>query len=82
MDKPLLSRSGRTMPLGKLTESVKTKLDPLTMRLVEECAHDACMPISEWLREVLMRHVHDDDFLRNLQDRRERSVSRKGPEKG
>lgn len=65
------SRSGRTSPLGKLiAELPKVRMAEETREELERRARSAAMNLSEYIREVLLVHVHGKQaVLKMHQDR-------------
>lgn len=79
----LLSRSGESSPLGKLTFEVpKTKLDEQTGEVVTKRRQALGLSLSEYVRLVLQVHAHGVDHLNSLQRARLEVVARMGKEIG
>lgn len=61
------SRSGRSNPLGKLVaELPKVRVAEETRRALERRAHDVDMTLSEYIREVLLIHVHGKEAVMKM----------------
>lgn len=72
----LLSRSGSTNPLGKLSAQIGAiRVSEETHEELERQARDAGLGLSEYVREVLMIRAHGIDMVRSLYERRLRLVA-------
>lgn len=57
-DTPMFSRSSNTNALGKCTEEIKTLVPEETKTAIAALAYASSMNVSEYVRTVLMMHVH------------------------
>ena len=81
-DTPLFSRSGNTKPLGGTLDSeIKTKV---TMDMQEDVRRAAAvgMPVSEYVREVLMVAIYGAEHVESLYRNRTRLIAGFGAGKG
>ena len=77
------ARSGNTSPYGKLTaEFPKFKGDEETFEIANRLAREAGMPLSEWIRTVVMIRVHGIEAVSNMHAERLRVVAGIGAEHG
>lgn len=78
-----LSRSGHTSPLGKLTaELPKIRVPEDTKDGLDRAARNAGMSTSEYLRELVMLHVHGHEYVASLYAHRLALVAGAGKESG
>lgn len=79
---PLLSRSGRTNPLGKMTAEIpKVKVPEETREILEFEAREAGMNLSEFVRMILMVRAHGVDAILSMEKERMAVVVGSGGEK-
>lgn len=77
------ARTGNSSPLGKLTaEFPKFKGDEETFEEACKLAKEAGLPLSEWLRTLVMIRVHGVDVVANMHAERLRVVAGIGGEHG
>lgn len=57
-DTPSFSRSSNTNALGKCSEEIKTLVPEETKIAIAALAYASSMNVSEYVRTVLMMHVH------------------------
>lgn len=65
---------------GKCTEEVRTKVSFGTKEALAQLAHDAQMSESEYVRTVLMIHVHGKEDVYRLHEERINKVASRGKE--
>ncbi|SOD15977.1 hypothetical protein [Nitrosomonas ureae] len=63
---------------GKCTEEVKTRVSYATKEALQRLAHDAQMSESEYLRTILMIHVHGEEDVHRLHQERINKVVNRG----
>ena len=72
----MLSRSGNTGLLGKLTAKIPDiRIAESTRDELERQAHAAGLGLSEYVREVLILRAHGVDMVRSLYEERLRQVA-------
>jgi hypothetical protein len=77
------ARCGSTSPLGKLTaEFPKFKAHEETFEEANRLAREAGMPLSEWLRNLVMIRVHGIDMVVRMHQERLSVVAGMGEVKG
>jgi hypothetical protein len=82
-DRFAFSRSGRSNPFGKLDRDVgKLKLSEPTFLALSKFAHDADMPLLEFIREFLDIRAHGLDMYKTIQEERFSLIAGIGKEKG
>ena len=75
-DEPFFSRSGNTNPLGgTLDAEIKTKVTVYLQEDVRRAASAAGMPVSEYVREVLMIAIYGADHVESLYRNRTRLIA-------
>ena len=75
-DEPFFSRSGNTNPLGgTLDAEIKTKVTVDLQEDVRRAATAAGMPVSEYVREVLMIAIYGADHVESLYRNRTRLIA-------
>lgn len=83
MTAPLLSRSGRSNPLGKMTAEIpKFRVPEETHEALEREARLAGLSLTEFIRELLMIRAHGEEEVASLYARRLAVVAGKGRERG
>ena len=65
---------------GKCTEEVKTRVSYSTKQALAQLAHDAQMSETEYLRNVIMIHVHGEKDVLRLYEERINRVANRGKE--
>lgn len=71
MAKPLLSRSGRSNPFGKLTQDIgKLKLTESTYEALLPLANEAGTSILEYCRSLIDIRVHGIDMIKTINEDR------------
>ena len=75
-DEPFFSRSGNTNPLGgTLDAEIKTKVTVDLQEDVRRAATAAGMPVSEYVREVLMIAIYGAEYVESLYRNRTRLIA-------
>ena len=75
-DEPFFSRSGNTNPLGgTLDAEIKTKVTVDLQEDVRRAASAAGMPVSEYVREVLMIAIYGAEYVESLYRNRTRLIA-------
>lgn len=78
MQVPMMSRSGTSSALGKLTEELKIRLSYATMEGLRRNAAEHDMPLAEYVRIKLDCDVHGADQVANVAVERIRRVAGTG----
>ena len=82
-DTPLFSRSGNTNLLGgTLDAEIKTKVTVDLQEDVRRTSSAAGMPVSEYVREVLMIAIYGAEYVESLYRNRTRLIAGFGAGKG
>ena len=82
-DEPFFSRSGNTNPLGgTLDAEIKTKVTVDLQEDVRRAAAAVGMPVSEYVREVLMVAIYGAEHVESLYRNRTRLIAGFGAGKG
>ena len=75
-DTPLFSRSGNTNLLGgTLDAEIKTKVTADMYDDVKRAANAVGMPVSEYMREVLMIAIYGAEYVESLYRNRTRLIA-------
>lgn len=80
MTEARLARHADSNPLGGLTEGRKIRLHFETEAELDRLAHSVGMTFSEYVRTVLMAHVHGADHVRRMHEQRLAAVLGTGSE--
>jgi hypothetical protein len=82
-DTPAFSRTGFTSPLGGMTAEIpKIKIPEVTKELLDRKAREAGLNTSEFVRKLLMLHVHGVDMLLSVERQQLDVVAGKGRDGG
>ena len=83
MKKTMLSRTGRTNPLGKFDAEIqKFKVPGVTRDILEEEARSCGLNLTEFCRYILMLRAHGKDELLMVEQQRLEAVAGMGSEQG
>lgn len=74
-----MTEKGNAMSMfGKCTEEVKTRVSYETKALLVNLAHEAQMSEAEYIRTILMIHVHGEEDVHRLHQERIEKVAKRG----
>lgn len=79
-DEPLFSRSGQSNAMGKCTAEVKTFLPDETKEALSAMAVFSGQSLSEYLRDLIMRHVYGELHVLRMQKRSQNNKLESGQE--
>lgn len=74
----MIEKENAMSMFGKMTEEVKTRVSFATKQELIRLAHDAQMSEAEYIRTILMIHVHGQDDVTRLQQERINKVANRG----